>query len=62
MQAFFEKISKISSGGAAAWNCSLLAARGSLGSAMGRRAETLCAAQGAWKEITGQEEERRRAH
>ena len=62
MQAFFEKISKKFQQHRSRMELFPFGGGGALGSATGRRAETLCAAQGAWKEITGQAEEIRRAH
>ena len=62
MQAFFEKISKKFQRHCSRMELFPFGGGRSLGSAMGRRAEILCAAQGAWKEITGQAEETRRAH
>lgn len=61
MQAFFEKISKKFQRQCSRMELFPFGGGRSLGSAT-RRAEILCAAQGAWKEITGQAEEIRRAH
>lgn len=62
MQAFFEKICKKFQRQCSRMELFPFGGGRSLGSATRRRAEILCAAQGAWKEITGQAEEIRRAH
>ena len=62
MQAFFEKISKKFQRHHSHMELFPFGGGRSLGSATGRRAEILCTAQGAWKEIAGQAEEIRRAH